>query len=105
MRMGESSDTPFPPETRGLPPPLASSPLDLFGNPNPLYQAPEADGAAPTPTPVRSRAEDETVRPGDRGADPDDRRMPAGLSEKSIASFSAARIEARFEIPSLGAHT
>ena len=84
----------------------SSSPVDLFGFPNPDYRPPKAEGAAPKPAvaePTSPPSPTPAVPPPRRDPEPtEDRPMPAGLTEEAIASFDAAGIEAQFTVPDLG---
>jgi len=59
---------------------LASSPLDLFGSPNPGFRPRPTEGGATLADPARS----------------------AGLTEEAVASFAAADLEVCFLVPGIG---
>jgi hypothetical protein len=68
---------------------LASSPVDLFGNPNPGFRPrPRAEGVLAS-----------TTAPP---AAPPDRALRAGLTEEAVASFAAADLEVCFFVPGIG---
>lgn len=85
----------------------SSSPLDMFGNPNPHYRPPEPRQAARQPavpgsTTPRAPSRWHDPGPTSRSSSTESTPLPAGLTEEAIASFDAAGIEARFEVPDLG---
>lgn len=76
---------------------LASSPLDLFGNPNPDYQPTKAQPAAPSRSSGRREGTPPVPSPATptptRDADPTERPPPRGLTTEDIDSFKALRAE------------
>lgn len=80
----------------------SSSPLDLFGNPDPRYRPPAARQDPPTPAPKAPPLPPAAAQPKSEPASTEGRPMPAGLTEQAIASFGSAGIEARFDVPDLG---